>query len=163
MAPNTTTKRAAIAVVDHRIARVYSAGPTQGKALDLAEVDTLANGHENEHERTRPDMMPGPGKRSGPAGSGVVGAPHMVNDDTAEAEEDRRFAREVAQWLTARPERTEGDRLRVFASKRFLGILRNELDGPNASHVELKNGEFAQMPESELRTHTAIREALPLD
>lgn len=163
MAHDTSTKRAAIAVVDHRVARIYSAGPTRGKALDLAEVDTLTNGHENEHQRTRPDMMPGPGKRSGPAGSGMVGAPHMVNDNAAGAEEDRRFAREVAAWLAARPERTGGDRLQVFASKRFLGKLRDELDGPNASHVELKDGEFAQMPESELRTHSALRQALSLD
>lgn len=163
MAHDTSTKRAAIAVVDHRVARVYSAGPTQGKALDLTQLDTLENGHENEHQRSRPDMMPGPGKRAGPAGSGVVGAPHMVNDNAAAAEEDRRFAREAAAWLAARPERTKGDRLRVFASKRFLGRLRDELDGSNASHIELKDGEYAQMPERELRTHSAFREALPFD
>lgn len=154
---------AAIALVDQRIARILIARPTQGKALDLTEAASITNAHEHEHERTRPDMLSGPGKRSGPVGSGAAGAPHMVNDNHGtEREEDRRFAREVAAWLAGRSERTDGDRLQVFVSRRFLGMLRDQLDQNNASHVELKDGAFAQMPDSELRTHSALREALPL-
>ncbi|MFI4917464.1 MAG: host attachment protein [Phycisphaerales bacterium JB060] len=158
-----STKSAAVALVDQRVARVLIARPTQGKALDLTEAASISNQHENEHQRNRPDMLGGPGKRGAEAGTGVVGGPHMVNDTQGtEAEEDRRFAREVAAWLAGRPERTNGDRLQVFASKRFLGMLRDQLDGNNASHIELNDGEYAQMPASELRTHSALREALPL-
>lgn len=157
------TKNAAVALVDQRVARVLIARPTQGKALNLTEAASISNQHENEHDRTRPDMLGGPGKRSAEGGTGVVGGPHMVNDTQGtEAEEDRRFAREVAAWLADRPERTDGDRLQVFAPKRFLGMLREQLDPHRTAHIDLKDGEFAQMPDSELRTHSALREALPL-
>lgn len=158
----TQDKHAAIALVDQRVAKLISAKPTRGKALDLTEVATITNSHEDEHERSRPDMMAGPGKRSAPGGTGVVGGPHMVQDKGAEAEEDRRFAREVASWLTDRPERTTGDRLRVFASRKFLGLLREQLDPARAAHIELHDGEYAQMPTNELRTHSTLRDALPL-
>ena len=157
------TKNAAVALVDQRVARVLIARPTQGKALDLTEAASISNQHENEHQRNRPDMLGGPGKRGAEAGTGVVGGPHMVNDTQGtETEEDRRFAREVAAWLADRPERTKGDRLQVFAAKRFLGMLREQLDPHRTAHIELKEGEFAQMPDNELRTHSALRNVLPL-
>ena len=62
----TQDKHAAIALVDQRVAKLISAKPTRGKALDLTEVATITNSHEDEHERSRPDMMAGPGKRSAP-------------------------------------------------------------------------------------------------
>ncbi|MEQ8317502.1 MAG: host attachment protein [Phycisphaerales bacterium] len=158
-----SSKSAAVVLADQRVARVLIARPTQGKALDLTEADSISNDHEGVHQRTRPDMLSGPGKRGAEAGSGVVGGPHTVNNsEDTQAEEDRRFAREVASWLADRPERTDGDRLQVFASRRFLGMLRDQLDPNKASHVELSDGEYAQMPDSELRTHAALRRALPL-
>jgi protein required for attachment to host cells len=162
MTQDTHDTYAAIALVDQRVAKMFQARPTQGKALDLTEVAMITNGHENEHERSRPDMMSGPGKRSAQGGTGVVGGPHMVQDRGAEAEEDRRFAREVAAWLASRPERTKGDRLQVFAPRRFMGLLREQLDESKTRHIDLKDGEYAQMPTNELRTHSALREALPL-
>ncbi len=155
-------KRIIVATVDERIARLYEARPTQGKALDLKEVATLTNGHENEHERGRPDMMGGPGVRSGPGGSGIAGGPHLATPNETGKEESRRFAREVAAWLTNRPERTDGQTLNVFAASRFLGMLRDELDMPKTDHIELKQGEFTQMPVNELRTHSALLGALSL-
>ncbi|MEQ9095570.1 MAG: host attachment protein [Phycisphaerales bacterium] len=158
----SSDKSAAVAVVDQRVAKLLIARPTMGKAIDLTETASITNGHDDEHERTRPDMLSGPGKRGAEAGTGVVGGPHMVNDTQGtEAEEDRRFAREVAAWLAGRSERTDGQRLKVFASRRFLGMLRDQLDPNNTGHIELKDGEFAQMPHAELRTHAALRTALP--
>jgi len=156
------THSSAIALVDNRVAKLLIAQPTQGSALDLREIASISNEHAGEHQRNRPDMAKGPGKRSAEGGSGVVGGPHMVNDaHGTEEEETRRFAREVAAWLADRSERTDGQRLHVFASRNFLGELRKQLDGKNARHVELSDGEYAQMPQAELRTHSAIRDALP--
>ena len=41
-------------------------------------------------------------------------------------------------------------------------MLRDEFKGPNADHIELREGEYAQMPVRELREHSAFRDALPL-
>jgi protein required for attachment to host cells len=156
------SKRAVVATVDERVARLYEVRPTQGKALDLREVATLTNSHENEHERGRPDMMGGPGIRSAAGGSGVAGGPHLATPSETGKEESRRFAREVAGWLVDRPERAEGQTLNVFAAARFLGMLRDELDGSKTNHIELKQAELAQMPIHELRTHSALLGALSL-
>lgn len=156
------SKRAIVATVDERVARLYEARPTQGKALDLKEVATLTNSHENQHERGRPDMMGGPGIRSAPGGSGIAGGPHLATPSETGKEESRRFAREVAAWLSDRPECADGQTLKVFAAARFLGMLRDEFEGAKANHIELKQGEFTQMPVSELRTHSALLGALSL-
>ncbi len=162
MSHTDTTKCATVATVDERVARLYQVKPTMGKALDLTEVATLTNGHESEHERRRPDMMGGPGVRSAPGGSGIAGGPHLATPSETGKEESRRFAREVAAWLVDRPERTDGRTLNVFAASRFLGMLREELDESKANHIELRQGEFAQMPVNELRTHSALIGALSL-
>ncbi|MFI4882203.1 MAG: host attachment protein [Phycisphaerales bacterium JB064] len=159
---NNQDKRAMVAAVDERVARLYEAKPTLGKAIDLHEIASITNSHEREHERTRPDMMGGPGIRSAPGGSGIAGGPHLATPAESSREESRRFAKEVANWLRDRPERTSGDQLCVFAASRFLGMLRDEFKGPNANHIELREGEYAQMPVRELREHSAFREALPL-
>lgn len=154
-------KRAVVATADERSARLLEVGPTLGKALDVRELAALHNGHEREHERSRPDMMPGPGIRSAPAGMGAAGGPHMAEPSDFEREEARRFAREVARWLEERPERTRGDRLVVFSAPRFLGMLREAINGAGGKHLELREGELAQMPLQELREHAALREAVP--
>ena len=152
---------AAIVTVDERVARLYLARPTLGKALDLQEVVSITNQHENEHERTRQDMMGGPGIRSAPGGSGIAGGPHLAAHTETSREESRRFAREVAEWLRERSERTDGTHLRVFAAARILGMLRDELQGSRTAHIELKEGEYAQMPLNELREHAAFRKSVP--
>lgn len=149
-----------LVTVDERIARLYEAKPRRDKAVDLREVQTLQNRHENEHERGRPDMMAGPGKRSAAAGLGADGGPHFVNVADSGEEESRRFAREVARWLAEQAEHANGGRLVVFSAARFLGLLRDEVKAPLATRIEYKAIELAQMPISELREHRALREAL---
>lgn len=146
-----------IVTADSRVARLYAARPTPGGSVQLRQIDSIRNEHEEEHERRRPDMLEGPGRRNAPAGLGP-GVPHFASPRETEEEEEemRRFAREVAQWLGRVRRQAGGGGVTIFAASRFLGMLRKEL-GPDA---DLREAELAQMPEHELQDHRAIRDAV---
>lgn len=146
-----------IVTVDERIARLYAGSPTPGGSVQLTQVDSIENRHEEEHQRGRPDMLPGPGHRNAQAGvpGAGSGAPHFATPRETGKEESRRFAREVKSWLGK--VRQDSDGVSIFAATRFLGLLRKEL----GDAADIREAELAQMPERELQDHPAIQRAVP--
>lgn len=76
--------------------------------------------------------------------------PHFADFGHTAEEEDKRFVREVRDWLSAK--RSDHGDLRMFASSRLFGMLR--ADPPRG--VTIEEGEFAQMPINELSSHRRI-------
>jgi hypothetical protein len=73
-------------------------------------------------------------------------------------EEQRRFAREVASWLTQARQNPDAHRVTLFAPARFLGVLRGELV-PDAV-TELREAELTHLRPSELASHPSVLQAV---
>ena len=75
------------------------------------------------------------------------------------ARAQRRFAREVADWLTHAVKELGVHHIGIFAASRFLGLLRQEL-GDLSKQADLHEGELTRLRPQELSTHPAIVHAL---
>jgi protein required for attachment to host cells len=100
-----------------------------------------------------------------PAGAGPRGAGPVTDDhrDRHRTEDERRFARELAQ-ATTRFIRDQGlTRALLIATPRLLGVLRGELDAPSLRGIELQELalDLSGMSLSELRGVLTSRGLLP--
>ncbi|MDX2116336.1 MAG: host attachment protein [Planctomycetota bacterium] len=139
---------------DERVARLFSCTRTPAGTPHVYEIASIQNGHEMEHERGRPDMLSGGARAPGAGGSPF---PHLAAWKDTEAEENRRFAREVSRWLTSESAERKFDRPRIFAASRFLGLLRKEMpDG-----ADLYEAELTRLQPGALAKHPAVKEAFP--
>lgn len=139
-----------LVLADTRVAKLFEIAPTPGGSARMTLLEEAHNQHEGEHERGRASILDGSTRLHRGRGAPDATPPHFADFGHTAEEEDKRFAREVRQWL-ARKRAEHGD-LSVLASSRLFGMLRQ--DTPEG--VRLEEGEFAQMPVKELSSHRRI-------
>jgi protein required for attachment to host cells len=125
--------------------------PDGGRHWHVEQQKHLKNRWEHYHEEHRPFAL-----GRGPTANA---AQHFASIGHEPEEEHRRFARQVADWLTQVMNELGVDRISIFAAPRFLGLLRQEL-GDLSKHVDLHEGELTRLQPHELSTHPAIVNAL---
>ena len=72
-------------------------------------------------------------------------------------EKERRFAREIVDWLRKRVGRREIDRLVIFATSRMLGLLRKASSGLLKEHLEELEGNLMRLEAGQLAEHPMVR------
>jgi len=91
--------------------------------------------------------------------------PHRYDDHRVrqEGEHERRFAREVAERALDIAKTAHASRLIVAAEKRMLGLLREALDTPAASNIEVKElaKDLTRLAPLELQEQLAAQGVLP--
>lgn len=140
-----------IVAADGRRASLYSCRLVPGGRFQALTSRHIENGHEGEHEHHRPSLL-----GRGPSASA---AQHFAGHGHSDEEEQRRFAREVANWLSNAAREFRMERVAVFAAPRFLGLLRTEM-GDLGGRADLHEGELARLEAGELAEHPAVRRAL---
>lgn len=165
------TRPVQIAVCDSRKASLFRGHLEWPGRMRLSEVATCTSPWEGFHERRRPSAL-----GQGPTANA---AQHFAGLGHEQEEIERRFARDVAEFLREHARNGAGERLRgspvaiapeavpatasstihVFAAPRFLGHLRDAL-GPLGDGLELFRGEFAGLRASEIAAHPTIRAIL---
>jgi protein required for attachment to host cells len=146
-----------IVTADSRRGSLYSCRRRDNGGLNLELVSAIENRHEGEHERERPTLSGGAERRGAVARSGARAAPHSIAAGQTEEEEHRRFARELADWITRAGNAADVPQtgtLNVFAGPRLLGLLRDEV-GKNDG-VSLREGDFSRLTPAELAAHPAV-------
>lgn len=71
-------------------------------------------------------------------------------------EQERRFARQIVQWLQGAVREKEVDRLTVFSPPRMLGLLRDIHTDRLSEWLELCEADLVNLPNEALREHPAI-------
>lgn len=147
-----------IVTADTRRASAYACGRTARGDLNLDALTSIENSHEAEHERGRPMLAGGGERRGGVARSGARARPQALADRHVAEEEDRRFAREVAAWLSGARRGSDAERITVFAPAGFLGLLRRELTEDGT--LRLREAGLTRLRPHELASHSAVIHAV---
>jgi protein required for attachment to host cells len=111
-------------------------------------VTALATQHVDERERlenTLPEQ-----EHVRPVTGG--GATHYVEEN------ERRFAREIVEWLQNKAGEHEISRLTIFAPPRMLGALRKPPSGSLKGHLEELQGDLMRLEAGQLAEHPMIRD-----
>ena len=140
----TLANRTWVALADSQRAHLVQASSAPVDRCHVEHCDSITFdwvGHE--HGRPSP--------RTGRNGKTYASAGHE------DAENLRRFARQVANWLAETVDRYEIDRLVLFAPARFLGALRKSWNGRLSDRIEEHEGDLTGAPLSTLSKHPAIR------
>ena len=146
-----------IVTADHRRAAIYELTKTSVGTWHADERRAIESTHEDEHEHHRPSLL-ARGPRPNESGRAASWG-HEIE------EEQRRFARETASWLSGAIAQLSVGHVHVFAAPGSLGLLREEIarltdHAHLAPHLTLHEGELAGLDVGELAKHPAIREAL---
>jgi protein required for attachment to host cells len=147
-----------IVTADARRASLFACRREALGELHLEPLTSLENHHEGEHERGRPMLAGGAARRGSVARSGARAAPQAMADRHVHEEEDRRFAREVASWLTEARQSSDRHRVTVFAPPDFLGKLRDQLKEDQS--IQFREGELTRLRPHELAGHPAVLDAV---
>lgn len=142
-----------IVTADTRRASLFEFTKTPGGAWHAEERRAIQSTHEDEHEHHRPSLL---GK--GPVASE---AQHFASWGHEAEEEQRRFARETAEWLAATVPQVEAEHVHLFAAPRTLGLLREEIHRlTDHAHLTprltLHEAELTSLPMAELTRHPAV-------
>lgn len=146
-----------IVTADSRHATIYACRH-DGRGVHLEYLSTLENPHEAEHAHERPSFIGGVERRGSVARSGAHAAPHALAPGHTSDEEQKRFARELSDWLAGQRASMDVPPVTLFAPPRFLGMLLPHVDRMG-ENVTLHPGEFAQLTAAELERHPTIVQA----
>lgn len=147
------TRHLWMVTADSRRASIFACQRTPAGELHMHHLQSLENHHEAEHDRGRPTLVGGAERRGTIARSGAHAAPHTGASSHTNEEEQRRFAREVADWIKE-ARRSAGDHsVTVFAPARFLGILRIEA---GESSLNLCEAELTNLRANQLAVHPIV-------
>lgn len=144
-----------IVTADNRRAALFACRRLPGGGMHVEQLRTIENEHEGEHERHRPALLGGAERRGGRGHSSARAAPQSISLGHEVEEEQRRFAREVRDWLANASRELSLGRVNVFAAPRFLGLLRDQMGDRNNTAV-LHEGELTHLRPHELATHPAV-------
>ncbi len=152
-----------LVTADNRRATLFACRRLPSGDMHLEQVRAIENQHEGEHERHRPTLLGGAERRGTASRSGARPAPHSTSVGHQVDEEQRRFAREVRDWIET-ASRDLGwsladDRISVLAAPRLFGLLRGLIEEVDEM-VSLCEGEFAQLAPHELAEHPSVRDAI---
>jgi hypothetical protein len=147
-----------IVTADGRRAGVFACRMTPGGNLHLDPLRSIENSHEHEHQRHRPDMIGGAEHSRAVGASSASAAPRFTSPGHEAEEMQRRFAREVGQWLAATIKELQPTRTDIFAASRFAGYLKDEITLTPTDRVH--EAELANLRGPELATHPAVISAL---
>jgi len=94
--------------------------------------------------------------------SPLAGKNSKTNASYPDSDEDRRhhFAKEVAKWLQHQVAQHNIEYLNLYAASKFLGELRKTIPDKLSKVVELHEGDLTNMPNTELRKHSAVTQLL---
>lgn len=142
-------ERTWILVADAARARLFTVERPRGPLTELNDfVNPMERLHEGEmHSDDR-------GRISAPGGSR-----HAFGDDKdPKAEYARRFARELADHLKDRHSQGEFKRLYLVADPKFLGELRDHIDGPTERCVvSAIDKDISRLDPGDIRRHLPDR------
>jgi len=139
-----------VVTADARQVVMYSVSRTESGRPHL-EVARRMVCRESPTEHHRPSAL-----GRGPSANA---AQHFADESGVDAEDRRRFAREVADWLRDLVRAESSPRVELFAAPRFLGSLRAELSSaPN--RITLHEGELTRLDAGELAEHPAVKAVL---
>lgn len=148
-----------ILTADRRRAALYACARAPGGRVHLEEVCSIRNEHEAEHERGRPAILGGAERRGARAASSALASPQAASFGHTEAEERRRFARDVSRWLEQARRELMLDPLSVLAPPHLLGLLRDEMGGL-VRPADFHAADLAHLPVVELAEHREVKEIL---
>jgi protein required for attachment to host cells len=133
--------------VDSEQCRLLSGGLTERGTPQVKEHEALANTLPRT-ERGRPMALGGMTGHS-------YAEPHRHDQ-----ERQRRFAREVAEWLSRQARRRAIQRLVVFAPSKLLGELRRMRIGTSACQVQTREGALTHLEPDQLAEEARVRRLL---
>jgi protein required for attachment to host cells len=134
-----------IVTTDGRQALLYRCQSDRPGRCSLERLRELRNTHADTREHHRPTML-----GSGP----TANAHHLASPNHDREEDQRRFARDIAQWLNSAGDGAPDSELTLFAPPALLGHLRQEKSIP--ARCVLKKGELAHLRPSDLAEHPEI-------
>jgi len=140
--------RARFFTLEGRAARTDEAGPGLVEHEDRVNPEHELQGRDK-YSTTRTGVNLNPGK----------GPTHGYDDhrDQEVREHERRFAREVARHAVDFARQQKADYLLVVAERRMLGLLREGLDLPPHSGIELRElaSDLTRLSSGDLHAHLA--------
>jgi len=132
-----------VGILDQRKGRILRIRPVPEGRYHCEEHGSIETSWE-EHEHGRPSP------RTGKGGNTYASQGHE------QEEMMRRFAREVAEWLSQSVQHLNIDVLNVFSPARFLGELRQTCTARLARRVELREADLGYLNDGDLVRHRAI-------
>lgn len=150
MKPMILRNVAWVLLADARHGRLLCCGLTPQGRCHVDDCDSIQNdwpGHDH--------------PRSSPLWKGT-GVSYGIEDDEVR-EPTRRFARRVAAWAHHKMAQYEIEHIAILAPPHFLAALRDERSADLAGKAVGHQGEFTNVPTSELAKHPTIRELVGLD
>jgi protein required for attachment to host cells len=145
-----------IVTADSRQAALFSCRRTPGGELHIDRERLLEAVEPGQREHHRPDHLSGGERRASVSHSSAHAAAQGVSIGHEVEEDQKRFARQVRDWLGRARRDLGADRIVVFAAPRFLGLLREQIGPP----VDLREGSLTSMSTAQLAEHPAVRGAL---
>ena len=144
-----------IVTADARRATLFACRNVAGAGVQVEQVRSLKNPHEDEHEHQRPALLGGAERSGSPRSASSHAAPHSVAPGHEVEEERRRFARDVRDWLSDNVDSMGIRHVMLFAPPRFLGLLRLHISDRD-DRTDLVEGDIAQLSAEQLAVHPAV-------